>query len=867
MAQPALDPSAVRRCPLLLAAFAFALGILFAARAWRPDVWWLAAAAFFAIASFYWLRRRAAFAAVAGLLVFTAAGALDLRLRPATAATSDLAPFTDGREVVVTAQVVRDGMLRDLAGDQRQTIDVQSEQVEAGGATYAVRAGIRLSIYSRAERDPEEPAVFQPPTAQHQFTYGERLRFNAKLRPPRNFGNPGGFDYRYYLAREGMAALASTKQQEVEVLPGFAGSRLPLWRSQARRALLTRIGQLWSGDDAGIVSAMLIGERSLLDRNDKLAFQRTGVFHVLVVSGLNVAIIAFCVFWGLRRLRMHDVLATAITMALCAAFAFLTDAGAPVVRATIMVVFYLVARLLYRERAPLNALGGAALLILLADPRALFDASFQLSFAAVLAIAGIALPVLERTSQPYRAGLAYLDSLPYDASVAPRVAQFRLDLRMIAARLARFTGQRPAQWLVTAFCHATLVVYDVVVVSALVQVALALPMAWYFHRAVLLGVPANVLVVPLMSALFPLALAAVLLSFLSTTLALPLAMLSGALLELVNLLLQTLASWRASELRVATPTPALAAAAAGAFALALLLVRGRRVLATAGVAALAATAAWIAFVPPAPQLRPGVLEITALDVGQGDALFVAAPDGRLLLIDAGGSMRPSVSEFDIGEDVVSPYLWSRGITRLDAIALTHAHADHIGGMRAIIVNFQPRELWVGANPPVPVYQALLAEAARNGVAVRQYAAGDEFRFGGAAVRVLAPPAGWEVKRTPRNNDSLALLLTYQKTSALLEGDAEKKIEKMIAEGSPRADLLKVGHHGSATSTTPELLAAVQPKLAIISVGYRSPFGHPRPEVLARLREARAITHRTDTQGAVTFLLDGTRVETTLPARR
>jgi len=328
--------------------------------------------------------------------------------------------------------------------------------------------------------------------------------------------------------------------------------------------------------------------------------------------------------------------------------------------------------------------------------------------------------------------------------------------------------------------------------------------------------------------------------------------------------LAPLGALRAADVRVATPSTTVIAFSAAALLFALFAVRRGRWLACAGIGALTASAAWIALVPPQPQLRPGVVEITAIDVGQGDALLVVTPEGKTLLIDGGGSLR---GDFDVGEEVVSNYLWSRGITRLDAVALTHAHADHIGGLGAVIRNFRPRELWVGANPPTRAYLALLDAARKYKVAVRQRAAGDEFALGGARFRVLAPPANWQPGQQARNNDSLALLVSYGKTSALLEGDAEQKMEKLIATESPRAGLLKVGHHGSASSTTPELLAGVAPREAVISVGYRSAYQHPRGEVLERLEAAGVVTHRTDVEGAVTFVLDGKEIAFTPPARR
>jgi competence protein ComEC len=690
------------------------------------------------------------------------------------------------------------------------------------------------------------------------LAYGQTVEVESRVRKPRNFHNPGAFDYARYLARQDIYWTASAPAGAVRPLGGVCGSRITGALMAMRTAAVSRIERLYPGQpyNAGMMQAILMGQSFQLQKVWTDEYRATGTFHALVISGAHVAVIAGFLLALLRLCFAPRGAALAVTVAAAWLYALVTGWQAPCVRSAAGLTLFTIAAFFHREKRILNLLGAVAIGFLVLDPAQLFEPSFQLTFLAVGFIGAFAAPLIESTSGPLSRSLAGLNDRARDMHLEPRVAQFRIEMRLLIETL-RLTLRLPepaARFTAAATARVLFFFYEVVAVSAVVQAGLALPMIVYFHRVGVSGLSANAAIVPLMGLVVPVGFVAV---FTGWGWA---AGLAGWLLWLS----QKVVAWHASlepVWRIPSP-PVWLAATLGATLIAAAAFRGRRRALALCAAALALGA--VLWHPFPPAVERGVLELSAIDVGQGDSLLVGLPDGKLLLVDGGGIAtfgKRARPRLDIGEDVVAPYLWTRSLRRIDVMAVSHAHEDHIGGLPALIEAFRPRELWTGATPDSPAWERVREAARRWGVKISPLQAPRRFPFGGASIEVLAPPDDYLPGAAPRNNDSLVLSLRYGRHAFLLCGDIERQVEWRMLDGqpAPRADVLKVAHHGSRTSTTEEFLDAVHPAFAIVSVGNENSYGNPHPAVIERLERRGVRVLRTDELGLITIRSDGRRL--------
>ena len=787
---------------LVTAALAAGIAFALATHLRDPVAPLIAAASFTACAVTAWARGRSRMLLGTSALAVLAAGAALGARADARARSPALGPVTGAA----------DGAVVSLRG-----VLVEDASVGPGG----VRLRLLVRAVNGTRHDGGEVAALTvtgvlAPTHVSRWTAGRTVETAAALRRPAHYLNPGVPDDRLALARRGLVAVGTVKSAAlVQVIaPGSAADELGARiRARVRRAMATHVAP-HDAASAAIATAILIGERAGLDPALENRLQAAGTYHFIAISGGNIAVLTV-VLLGLVRLGgLHWRLGNIAVALLLVAHADLVGAGPSVARATTMAVVYLALRCVGQSAWSLNALAAAAGGLLLVTPLAIVDPGFLLSVGATAAII-----VLARR----------LSSLVESGGAA------RLGLAVLAASLAT-------------------------------EIVLLPFSATLFNRVTAAGLLLNLCAVPLMAVVQVAASVTTLAEGVAPALARSAGLVTSLAAQGLVGSSALVEWWPWLALRTPAPHPAVAALYLSAVVVGVsapliaLPAVARQV--TRATAAIAVVTGWAILAAPQtwpwPWRADGLLRIVALDVGQGDATLVEFPDGTRWLIDAGGL--GGTGSFDVGARVIAPALWTRGIGRLERLVLTHGDPDHVGGARAVMDDFRP-EVTEGIVVPGHAPMAALREhAATRRQPWSAVTSATAWTVGGVAVRVWHPDhPDWERQRV-RNDDSVVVELRYRDASVVLPGDISAEVERTLAARlSPaRLRVLKLAHHGSATSTSAEWLDALRPQIAIVSCGRDNRYGHPAGSVRSRLEERGIAVRRTDVEGMVVVATDGTR---------
>jgi len=665
---------------------------------------------------------------------------------------------------------------------------------------------------------------------------GDRLRLLCKLYPPRGFHNEGGFSYERHLAFERIHTIGFLSEEKglVKLGEGFKNPfllQIESWRDHIRDFL----GKEANPRSSGILKALVLGEQGDIPEEVKEQFIVTGIAHLLAISGDHLGIVALLSFslliWILKRsqflLLTLDVKkwAAALTLPCLLLYTFIAGGGISVIRATIMVITFFLSILFNRERNLLHTLVLAAFLILIVSPPSLFDVSFQLSFLAVLSILYLVPRVLQGLKQE---GMILLSKTSWKKNILKYIL-------------------------------LSLLVTGVAILGTSPFVAL------HFNRFSLIGFFTNLLFIPWVGFLIvPLSLIASFFSFFF----LPLATLLIQINDFITLILLKGVAFFASipyaSFFVSTPTIFEIILFYLLLFLVVHLQKGKKIryLFLGLCLVFALDLAFWNF----KDLFQKDLQLTFIDVGHGDSILIEFPKGKRMLIDGGGLHE---DRFDIGKNVIAPFLWKKKIRRIDTLVLTHPDPDHLKGLNFIASQFSIGQFWDNGfqtdSEPYLQLKKILSEKKINTQSLHEalpLQLNNEVE-----ISVLNPPVWNATQRKVQslrdmNNSSLVLKLRFKNVSLLLAGDIGKEAEeRILRKDYPlRSDILKIPHHGSSSSSTPLFLERVKPTYAILSVGERNIGRLPHPEVLKRYGQLGSRILRTDKHGAITVTTDGEKIE-------
>lgn len=879
---------------MLWLALCFAVGILLASFTPTFGAYFLLACSLVFGASALVVRAMSV-ATILLLIAFAAAGSLSFHLEAErNNAPSRIKNLYDSGIVRTGDPVEIDGV---LTANPEPSIDGVFLTLKADNLRYHgqdIAASGNVGLFA-----PQPAGLNSPSVAEFQVTelkYGSRIRVPAKLERDDEFLNPGVIPHKEVLDRLGLDATGSVKSSMLVERIADESVVLPLaWIQNARSSLIGELNSHLDPRTAGVLIASALGDKHFLDKGTADIFREGGTFHILVISGLHITFIGGILILIVGQFTQNRWAKFLVTIFILWAYALAVGAEVPVVRAVIMFTFVSYSYVHYRRSSVLNSLGIVGLILLVWRPSDLFNPSFQLTFVSVAAIAGFAVPMIANLQKignwTPTANAPFPPNVPRWLKRSCETLYWREDAWQVeqgrqlwSANILKvpYLRRRIAGGVRSIMRY----MFEAMLVSVVVLIWMLPFLVVYFHRVSIAAVLLNIWVGIFVAIESFAAALGVLSSYFSNILASGFYAFADVLNNLMlwssRLLVENgwanfrlpAYSGRGYLIYIIYFLPLLLVAVVtfrwDPFALGARNRRIARRYLVPAASALTLLMGVVVFHPFSADRADGRMHIDFLDVGQGDSALITFPDGRTMLVDAGGRISyqaksgddPEPFERDtrgIGEAVVSEFLWHQGRANLDYILATHADADHIQGFDDVAKNFRISSALFGRTPQNdPEFAALAAVLQREKVPIEVISRGDVLEIGGVSVEVLSPLFSDDANATSANDDSVVLRLTFGRRVFLLTGDIESGGESFLTRSGDTlaADLIKVAHHGSRTSSAKDFVNTVGAKYAVISVGRSSPFGHPHPEVVERWKNSGAKVIATGERGTISVSTDG-----------
>lgn len=649
------------------------------------------------------------------------------------------------------------------------------------------------------------------------LSYGDKIIVKGNFEEASTARNEGGFNYKQYLKTKKIYGIVTVDKKDVKVVNKNNTNIIELLANKVRNSMKGKIEQNITDATSGLLSGMLIGDKSNLPKEIQEDFRNSSLSHILAISGMHVSYVMLGITFLISKMKFSKKISKIITIVILLFFIILTGKTASVERACFMSVYAILASLLHKRANVLASISISILIILIINPYSILDIGLQLSYGGTLGIVLI-YPILKKCKKSKKE--------------KAKENKFQKLIQKIKEKILD---------IIRITVSANLVIFPIIL--------------YQYNTMSFTFIISNLLISSIIGIIIIFGLISVFASYIFMPLAKVMFFLTQILL---NILAQT--AHLCAKLpfsKVYFPTPKIYVIIIYYLFLIYIILAKRNIILVKKIS----KKIFIIFIIIVIisnliiKIIPKAFTISFIDVGQGDSMLISTPKGKRILVDGGGTR--DTENFDVGRQTLIPYLLNKGITKLDYIVISHFDSDHATGVAQILGKIDVSSIILTRQlEENDIYRHILSIAKEKKIKLIYVKEGDVLKIGGIKISIIHPENKLMINN-PMNNNSIVCKVEYNSFSMLLTGDIEMEAEELILRKNInlKADVLKVAHHGSKTSTTGEFLKAINPKVALIGVGKNNNFGHPSNEVIQRLKENGTRIYRTDENGEISITVN------------